>query len=101
MKIDKYEKWDWRNFQRLFAYSPREAFEYRKKMIGDPIPEEYLTEEEKKQEKVETVPTETVVTTEEYTEESLKKLLDENGVAYSHLAKLNGLKKKALENNLI
>ncbi len=39
--ISKNDIWDWRRFAELFKYSPVEAFEYRKQMLWDDIPEEY------------------------------------------------------------
>ena len=90
-------KWNPETFSNLLAKAKMtwkkedmlKAFEYRKLVLGKEIPEEY-------REDVAALEQE-----EEHTEESLKELLKENNVQFSHLAKFNGLKNKALEHNLI
>lgn len=42
--------WDHTVFARLMASSPRKAFEYRLRTTGTPIPDEWLTSEDKAKE---------------------------------------------------
>lgn len=72
----KYDKWDARQFAKLLQYDPKTAYEYRNKILGDAIPEQYL---DKKVEEVEEVvevvePIVTKEPTEEIKEEVIEKV---------------------------
>lgn len=38
------QMWSHQTFCELMAHSPKQAFEYRHRVLGDPIPEQYLDE---------------------------------------------------------
>ena len=116
--------WQHSQFVKFFKTSPRKAFEYRKECLWDEIPEEYMTDEEKKAVKpakatktapvsvetpkedtiqvkeVETAPTDAEIV-ETLSIEDMRNILDKNNIEYSHLAKEKGLMKKLEENKLI
>ena len=117
--------WKHSQFTTFFKSSPRKAFEYRKECLWDEIPLEYMTDAEKKWVKAPKTPvntptanetvkeditpvevvekdsTETVETVETLSIEDMRKILDNNDIKYSHLAKEKGLSKLLEENKLI
>lgn len=91
--------WNHATFSQLFAQNPREAFEYRLRILGEAIPEEYLTEEEKKGIKTEVEAEKKE--TPGYDKPALMKILRDAGVTFSPAANIEKLMAKVLENNLI
>lgn len=113
------QPWNNTTFSEIMrTQSFRKAFEYRLECLGTPIPEEYLTDEEKTALKdpvalVETVadivpeppvleaPTEPVEPAQSFTVEEVKGMLTKNNIKFHH--KLSGEKimELAVANNLI
>jgi hypothetical protein len=106
--------WDGRNFQRLFKYSPRQAFEYRKTMLWDEIPYEYMTDEEKKEVELKDNSDKWGLSTseevsdinkaeveKELSRDEIKAILEKNNIEFAKNAKTEFLKKKLIENNLL
>lgn len=85
--------WNLITFTELFKHSPREAFEYRLNTLGDPIPDEWLTEEEKQAKSVAETPS---VSVNDY-----KSLLKWAGISFFAWAKEETLKKLCIDNNLL
>ena len=82
------QKWSFETFSQLFAHNPREAFEYRLRVLGDPIPAEWLTDEEKTEKK-------------ELNKKDLMELLKSASITFSPAATADKLLEKCVENNLV
>ena len=101
MTLNNRSAWSVSVFNNLYVQSPRRAFEYRRDTLWDPIPEEYLTDEEKEalNLKEETLVEETE--NSELTREEIVELLEKNNIEYVKNSKTETLLKKAIEHNLI
>ena len=89
--------WDQPTFARLFASSPKKAFQYRFEILGTPIPPEYadevLTETDKKEiEREIDINTIETQTSWEFTRDELKAKLKEAWVEFQANAKTEKLK---------
>ena len=98
--------WSQPTFARLFAASPKKAFQYRFEVLWTPIPPEYadevLTETEAK-EVAREIDINTIETQSswELTRDELKQKLTTAWIEFFANAKTEKLKELALENNLI
>jgi len=107
--MDNKPVWAHKTFASFFKNSPRKAYEYRRDALGNEIPDEYKTEEEKGisikeiTEEIKTESVETLVSDGQvsFTKEELQEKLRTAGVKFSHLAGEESLLKKCLEANLI
>lgn len=88
--------WSHETFSQLFKHDPREAFEYRLRTLGEPIPEEYLTEEEKNAVNV----PQNEAGNGSPDKKELMELLRTNNVTFSPAATAEKLLEKAKQNNL-
>jgi hypothetical protein len=105
--------WSHEKFAGFMKTSPRRAFEFRLETLGDAIPEEYLTQEEKDGKNIESTvtipsdetPNETLVESDkvevEYTRDELKAKLDEKQIKYFKGADSQKLADLCIENNLL
>ena len=112
MTLNNRSAWSVSVFNNLYVQSPRRAFEYRRDTLWDPIPEEYLTDEEKEalNLKEETLVEETEKSWDdeweetensELTREETVEILEKNNIEYVKNSKTETLLKKAIEHNLI
>lgn len=91
------EMWEYETFAWLLVSDPKQAFEYRKRVLWDEIPEEYrddiqVTVEEYIENKQDNV---------EVTRESVIKKLKSSDIKFSYNSNTEKLIEKAIENNLI
>jgi len=95
--------WDYTTFSELFAHSPREAFEYRKRILWEEIPTEYLTEDEKNGVKSEINTDELIEEIQELeiTRDSVIEILKASWIKYFQWAKTEKLIELAIANNLL
>lgn len=98
--------WSHEKFAGFMKTSPRRAFEFRLETLGDAIPEEYLTQDEKDGINnpviSEVVANETPETLEkEYSRDELKAKLDEKQIKYFKGADSQKLADLCIENNLL